>query len=553
MTAPSTPFGTPLPPAPRSLTSAIIVEPTIGFDLSRSALNIADGATPNSDNFIMREGRLTPRPMLSLLTDAANSAVPVSARMLGGLEVVSVAGARYILVNPASADGQVFWLNGTARTWQTSDYTSAFGVNTPPAPAQTDYTDWTQIFSDQAGENIAVGAFLNRQGLYCWAPESAVFSTLTGSPGARCVTAFDNYLLAANLEEAGETFIQRVRWCDRGSASSWTGGLSGFEDLLSAKGGINRMLPLDNRVAVFFDDEIWVGVPIDFPGVWRFTPLDSMKGCPYPWTATVTPRGILFMARNYQLYLLPAEGGGAVEIGRPLHRSIRDAIVQAPRAFGVYDGIRDMYQFYYSSGASGNLPHQAAFLHIDTGAWAPQSFASADANDIALTRGFQANIPASRASLWDEMAQTWNAMTVSWNDLLGLGNERQTVVLGSSAGTLFQLDSAATSDMAPGGQPVVSFWESKLLGEAWPGAQKTTLEVRADYTAPSASSLTVRTLQDQTFSTGTRLALPAVSGVSQGVAYAYTPSRYAALRVETEGQQGLALQRFHVTMRVGGR
>src|SRR3990167_5361996 len=99
MTAPSTPFGTPLPPAPRSLTSTIIVEPTIGFDLSRSALNIADGATPNSDNFIMREGRLTPRPMLSLLTDAANSAVPVSARMLGGLEVVGVSGARYILVN----------------------------------------------------------------------------------------------------------------------------------------------------------------------------------------------------------------------------------------------------------------------------------------------------------------------------------------------------------------------------------------------------------------------------------------------------------------------
>src|SRR3990167_5430277 len=109
MTAPSTPFGTPLPSAPRSLTSTLIVEPTIGYDLSRSALNIAGGATPNSDNFIMREGRLEPRPMLSGLTDSANLAQIQFARVVdgvtyrsgafvGGLDVTDVAGAHFLLV-----------------------------------------------------------------------------------------------------------------------------------------------------------------------------------------------------------------------------------------------------------------------------------------------------------------------------------------------------------------------------------------------------------------------------------------------------------------------
>src|SRR3990167_6630638 len=97
MTAPGTPFGTPLPAAPRSLTSTLIVEPTIGFDLSRSALNIAAGATPNSDNFIMREGRLEPRPMLSRVTDSANVSALFGDAITGGIDITSTDGDHYIV------------------------------------------------------------------------------------------------------------------------------------------------------------------------------------------------------------------------------------------------------------------------------------------------------------------------------------------------------------------------------------------------------------------------------------------------------------------------
>lgn len=547
----TTPFGAPAQVQPRSVVSTLIVDPAIGFDVARSPLNLPAGATPNSDNFLLREGRLTPRPMLSKLTDVNNSGNPVTARMLGGAEIVNVAGTRYLLVAPAAA--QLFWLQGRSGTWTAANYASAFGVNDPPtSDNKYDYWDWTQIFYDRTEENIAVGARIDRhEGLYCWEPGSVVFSTLTGSPGARCVVAFDNYLLAANLNEGGETFIQRIRWSDRGSASSWTGGLSGFEDLLSAKGGINRMLPLENRIAIFFDDEIWMGSPIDFPHTFRFDPFDPKVGCPYPWTATETPLGIVFMARNFQLYLLPKTGGPAQPIGQPIHRSIRNSIVQPGRAFGLYDGVYGHYQFYFSSGESGNLPHRAAFLDLASGAWAPQSFASSTTADIGLTRGFGANIPLSRASTWDDLTpSTWSDLNVSWDDLLGLGNERQVVVLGTSSGTVYTYDSTVTSD---DGSPVRNVWESQLLGEQWPGQQKTMQRIDIDYVAPSASSLSVRALQGTAFAAGERVSLTTTSAVSQVPAYPYVPSRYAAIRVEAEGQPDFELHRFHVTMRIGGR
>lgn len=557
MTSPGL-FGTPFPPsAPRSITSVLLVEPTLGFDVSHSALALANGATPNSDNFVMRDGRLESRPMLSLLTDAANDPRPVDVRVLGGAEVVAVDSTRYLLLGGFGAPwgGNLAWLRSQADVWQSASYTTANGVNTPPTATNDNYWDWTQMFDDASSENLAIAGTHSRQGLYCWAPGSAAYSTLTGSPGARCVAAFNNYLLAANIADGGATYVQRVQWSDRGSASSWTGGLSGFEDLLNAKGGVNRMVAMDRGVAVFFDDEVWAATPIEFPSTFQFDPLDRSVGCPYPLTAAMTPLGVMFMARNYQLYVLPKSGGVAQPIGQKLHRSIRDAIVSPTRAWGVFDAVRNQYQLYYAaSGVSGNVPHNAAFLQLDTGAWAPQSFASGPTAYLSLTYGFGASLLQSRATSWDDSPGVWSDGTyvaTSWDDMLGLGNERQTVVLASSRGTLYQPNSTITRDAVT--QVVTRFWESPSLGAEWPAAQKVITEIRADYRAPSASSLTVRALQGVTYSTGTALALPAASGVTQAVAYAQTPSRYAALRVEADSRDSSELHRFFVTMRVGGR
>lgn len=521
--------------------------------MSRVAQNLQPGATPNSDNFIMRDGRLEPRPTLSKLTDALDNAHPeiATAAMIGGVEIVNVNDTRYILTAYSGRDS-LDWLQGFQGTWFPAEI--AGGVNGPSA-TYPDFWDFTQAYYDAANDNAAIGVPTNRLGMYIWVAGATSYSTLTGGPGATCITTFDHYVLAGNTAEGGETFPQRVRWCDRGSISSWTGGLSGFDELLGARGGINRLVPLDNRVAVFFDDEIWMGLPVDFPSTFRFVPFDQHVGSPYPRSVANTPKGPMFMARNFQLYLLPKEGGSPVPVGQPIHRSIRDSIVGAHRAFGVYDGIRDMYQFYYSSGASGDLPHQAVWLDLATGAWASQSFSSSTASsgDVALTFGFQANLPTSRGSTWDDFSTAsiaWDAEGRSWDDLLGIGSERQSVIIGSSAGTVYQYSSRGTND---DGRAVLCAWETKKLGDEWPGQQKTITRVQADYTATSSSTLSVRPYVNGALSAGTLMSLPAASNGSQGDSYHYAPSRYAAVRFESEAQRDLSLERFYITMRVGGR
>lgn len=555
----TTPFGTPSQVQVRSTVSILIVEPTIGFDVSHSALNIPDTATPNSENFIMRDGRLEARSVLSRVADAPLIS-GLAGVLTGGTPANTVADARYLLVGGRGSvgfDTRWAYLSSGATLWNQI----ATGVNAAP----NDYWDFAQIFSDTHEENVVVGGLTSRgTQLISWVVGDATTQTyaLPGSPGARFVAAFNDYLVAANTAESGDNFPQRIRWSDRGSASSWTGGVSGFQDLLAARGGITRVLPLERRLIVFFEDEIWEGTPVDFPFTFNFAPLDTTVGCPFSWTAAVTPRGVMFMARNFQLYLLPKEGGVAQPVGTQLHRSIRDNIVQPAKAFGTYDGVNDHYQFYYSSGASANFANRAMFLHFANGAWAPQSF---NTTRLVLTRAFTAPLGVSRVSTWDDFTTyqptvTWADMTESWDDLLGIGNERQTVIA-LSAGTVFEYSSVLTMDSiessggSTAGLPRTAFWQSKPLRAEVPMVQKTLTRVEVEYVAPSASSLTVRTSPSQgaAFNVGTGFALPLASTVSQLPADVYQPARYPVFRVETSDQTGLELHRFHVTMRVGGR
>jgi hypothetical protein len=545
----TTPFGTPTQVQPRSIVTTLVVEPVVGLDVSHSALNISDNATPSSDNFIMRDGRLELRSVLSRIGDRGFATV-----LTGGVAANSVNDARYLVVAGRGSDWP--WLGPGDVAWNSAP-------NTAVVPTSGDYWDFAQIFSDIDEENIVVGAVTSRgTQLSAWVVGTGAVRALAGSPGARYVAAFDNYLMAANTEEDGNSFPQRVRWADRGSASSWTGGISGYEDLLAARGGITRLLTLEKRVIVLFEDEVWQGIPIDFPYTFRFEPLDSTVGCPFPWTATVTTKGIVFMARNYQLYLLPKDGGTAVPIGPQVHRRIRESIVQPLKAFGAYDGVNDFYHFYYSSGASANFANRALWLNFATGAWAPQSF---DTQRLALTRAFTAPLSSSKVSTWDDFtnfqpAVTWNDMVETWDELSGVGNERQAVVA-LSATTVFEYsdvmraDSLESSTGSTSGVTRNAFWQSKPLGSDMPDAEKTLLRVTPEYVAPSASSVTVRTSPSQgaAFDTGFALSLRTASTVSQAYADVFQPARYPMFRIEASEQTALELHRFFITMRVGGR
>lgn len=317
------------------------------------------------------------------------------------------------------------------------------------------------------------------------------------------------------------------------------------------RGDITRLVPLENRIVVLGENETWQGFRSDYPNLFVFQPVDTAIGCPYPWTATVTPRGILFLGRDYQVYLLPKEGGQPLPIGQRLHRSIRNVIDRPERAWGVWDHTTDIYQLNYPIKGGSGRPQRAAWLNMETGGWAPQSYDPV-AGGLALTRGFEVQLSSS-GTTWGGLQAagiTWASLNLTWADLAGASEERATLV-GSSAGTLYYFNSNATSD---NGTAVRSYWQSSSLAGDSPSVTKTMTRLYVDYQANSSSRLTVAISQNQgaSFGAGYSLALPPASGLSQARADVYVSSRYPTFRVESEGYR-YRLYRFLAELRLGGR
>lgn len=542
-------FGLPLRIPNRSLTSILLVEPTLGIDVSQPSVDAPLGSTPSADNYIMRESALEQRPGLRFRT--TNQQPMGSIPITGGRETTDVLNNRYPLI---SGTTRLAWLSNGS--WSVLSYVSAGGVNDQPAGSSTSYWDMTQVYYDIRDENIAIMANGSYQSLYAWQSGTTLFSTLTGAPRAQYVTTYDNYVVAFNIRDSGSViseYPQRVQWSDRGSASSWTGGLSGFEDLLAMRGTGTRIIAQDNRLILFSDAEIWQGFPSNFPFVFRFEPLDRSVGCPYPWTIAETPHGLMFMGRDLEAHLLPKDGGTAQSIGRKFHRDVRETIDVPERAWGVYDQNTKQYQLYYAKVGQGGLPAFALYLDMETGSWAPQSFTG-----VNLTRGFPVTGLAltSSATSWGgagAAGMTWANTSRRWGSFntRTTSADRRDVFIGDSTGQMYYLDSTATNDE---GRAIACHWQSTALFGEIPDKQKTVTEWRVDYQGNSSSSLTVRFSQNQgmSFDQGIRLNLPATSGISQAILHTYTPARFPMFKIESEGYK-CRLFRFWVQARIGGR
>lgn len=532
----------------RSSESIVPIEPTIGLDQSKPGTSILPGAAPVADNLIVRDGALELRPTLSLHTSTPQSWVgPV----LGMYEMTSVTGDKQT-VQSGQTTHAVYGLGTSPNDWAVLTYSPGV-INDPPSLAPTEHWDYTQVYSATDDQNLLYMAPGSYQTLYATVYGSTVFSTMTGAPQAKYVAAYDNYVLAFNQKSGGANYVQRVQWNDRGSASSWTGGLSGFEDLLDMRGQGTRIIRGDNGVLLFSDEEVWRGTPANEVFVWSFAPYDITRGAPFSWTITNTPIGTMFLGKDYQVYLLPKGGGPSQPIGQRLHRKVRTTISTPEQSWAVYDNTYSQYQLYYPIANGSGTPQRAAYLDITSGAWFPQSFDSAGGK-ISLTAGAEGYVPSS-ATTWGGLqaaGRTWanlQSAGMTWANLMG-SNSTRAMLAGSSKGTVFYLNSTGTND---NGIAVPTVWQSGGLLSDEPAERKTVTEFRVDYQADSASKITVQFSTDQgaTFAASS-LSLPAISAESQSVAFPYFGARYPAFEITSEGVRH-RLMRFWLSFRRGAQ
>lgn len=543
----STVFGAPYRMGSASKTTTQIIEPTVGFSLAQPPTDLRPGQTPYSQNFLFREGGLELRPTL---TNYVANPKPLDF-ITGGETIISSVNSHYPLVSGTS---QLAYYS--AGSWSRLSYVSAGGSSQIPSTKTTDYYDIIQTYEPGVDDMIAVLGNESYQTLLCWQSGAAVFSSITSAPRAKFVADYDNFVLAFNVRDSSSAqskYNQRVQWSDRGAPLTWTFGgssLAGFEDLLDAKGEGTRIMRMDDRLILFFDDEIWQGVRSTGNASFTFSPYDRTIGCPYSWTVAITPLGIMFLGRDLMVYLLPKGGGPATPIGEPVRRQLQNRINNPQKAWGIFDPITRQYRLYYPVQGGTGLPQESLWINIGENSWAVQSYVHST-GAFNLTRGFVSfNDTANSDITWGAMTQPWNSTLSAWGDFAAtLGQANVAIAAGTSNGSMY-VESNGTMD---GTIPITATWRSQGLGGDSPRNMKVLQEVRCDYMSSLPSNLTIQASRDvgNTFDPAISVPLPVAPYEQNVVGYVYTVGQYPTFQVQSSSN-AVRLFRFQTQTTVGG-
>ncbi len=334
-----------LPPGSRATVRVLDLGEGLNFDTSPA--NLAPGSTISSDNWVMREGGITPRPGQIKLGNNPQIGVPIT----GGNDIVTSEGLHFQLVSGTTL--MAYLASGTS--WSNLSWIPGFAGGRAPNPATTHWWVNQSVRSD--GSVIAFMAPTtpdsNASGgaVTCWVPGEAVWSTLTGNVPAKAVVSFSNYLMLWSTGTfIGPTYIPyptRVQWSDRGNCLDiipTSVNLAGYEDLLDARGRGTGAAVVENKVILFTEDETWQGVELGVPGFaqFQFSPLDRSVGCRRPFTIQNTPDGVMFVGQDNYIYLIPKTGGPPVLVSKQVSQMLRGA----DSSWGVYNIPEHRYELY---------------------------------------------------------------------------------------------------------------------------------------------------------------------------------------------------------------
>src|SRR3990167_700784 len=230
-------------------------EVALGFIQQEAAVNLPPGASPQAQNWVAREGGLEPRWRVGALGSMNTFADDVL--WLG--EYSTVSGGRFPVALSART---LAWYSALA--WRKASY-STQPTNDPLSGNDTNYIDATVLYDPVLDENTL--CFVNGvdQAFVFDGPSRNTFSTLTNAPTAGTVTVLDNRVIFGNVTSGGTQFVQRVMWSARGDPQTYAEPTGGTEDLLSARGTIQKILGDGDQLVVWFDNEIWIGLKYDYP------------------------------------------------------------------------------------------------------------------------------------------------------------------------------------------------------------------------------------------------------------------------------------------------
>lgn len=524
-------------PAPQTITTKA-VPLTLGYLTKPSPPDLPGGASPTAQNWLVRDGGIEPRYRLAQLGTDSSTLVKDAGLWVG--EYSTTTGIR----TPVAISSKTLaWLSGGTQ-WLTSSF-STRPVNDPPTGPNTDYVDAQVIYHPTPDENVLVFCQGNNQA-FCWSgPQSSSsnsFSALTNAPIAKYVCAFDSRVVFGWIKSGGTIFPQRVMWSDRGAPETYAVPNGGFEDLMDARGTIQRIVEDSDRILIFFDFEIWQAFKADWPFNMQFVPLDRTIGTLSPFSVVKTPKGYAFFGSDYQVYLIP-KGGTPVAVSDNVWLSIRDEVDTPSRAYAVYEPRLGEYQLYYPTAGGSGRPTHSRHINLADGTWMPHTHAH-DLDALGLTQ------ISSSASTFGGMPNTFLLNPEPYNSLGGVLGPR-TVLAVTSSGTVGQFTSTATGDL---GSAVLSNYLAHL-GNPTPNRRLLLKELWMDYQAASASSVTINTSADfgQSIANSYAVALPPANPSGQTVIQVQLSAVYPTIQFQHDQGSRFKIQRVLSILEDAGR
>lgn len=535
-----------------------VFHPTHGIDSSSAPQGLKPGFSPHAYNWVPTQGHIAPRSGLSCF--AGNTGINDYA--LGAWRMNDLEGGQHGVVASCKTLSMLtsYATNLAPFGWSTLSYQKpSTSSDNLPSGTTRDYWQAAVVYDPVSDRNIM--ALANGKDLpkvITLTDSVQTFSDMTGfaslASRAKAVAAFDNRLVWLNIGESAATYPQRVLWSPRGLPHNYQlADGAGFEDLLDMQGVGTKIVAEKDGILIFSEEEIWRGRKRFDAYAFDFYPVERKFGCPYPNTIAVTPIGVVFLARDLELYTVrgdqvialgPADSEADASRIQPL---LENEMVEAERAFAVYNTTDRRYELYYpASGDAGNkYPQRAIFYGIAERSYFPQQLAT------EVSAGFEMRDPGDLGPTWEQLASlTWEDMARSWDDLADPGVGYM-VHLVSSAGTSYRLHEGHPTD---DGSMITAVWRSSGLNNPQDQMNYDRLsEVFVEYSQGANAQLGLYGTPDlgDTFPSGMTITLPSNRGRAtfpvnvEGVAPGFE------LRV-TDGTKP-RIARIQAVLRPGGR
>lgn len=120
--------------------------------------------------------------------------------------------------------------------------------------------------------------------------EDDVIADLTDAPSkAKWLTVFANRVVMCGVETDGTFYPKRIQWSDAGTHDTWSGGTSGWVDIIDTNGWNTCLKRLGSSCYLYKEDSIW---DLNYVGGTRvFSPLLVVQGIGTQSPATVQDEG----------------------------------------------------------------------------------------------------------------------------------------------------------------------------------------------------------------------------------------------------------------------